>query len=448
MSEDTQAVPTTLPEPSDARFSMRAMLIATGVVSLLAAIAGKLLQYYPQDVQTRLFAMWFAWLFAVVAVTGAQFWMRRRAEALAGRTRLRLPLASSSAHPFGFTWRAVFFPIFALVFLGFATERLLDTTVPSSGLNWISGAGFQFVFSVVVAAGVVPTLLWQREVRFCEHGILWNQRMLPWNQLREHRLIGSVENTLELYAIDAPSKNPLLAVLVAPNCRDDVLRILDIAAEHASALRSVDFPVGIDQLPAFDVLQTKYTRRQLLYGFISLATGVGLILYPWLNPIGIQDFATAGIFGLYLQLILLAWTRRRTARLGGTPLVRLFARRDWYGFVANIVAALILYGIAQWLVFPPRWVLYPFALAYGFLAIRVLCYYYYTQVELRSNGIVMPGVFFWPWAAVTIGCSVEDNSERRLIFRRGLRRIVALVPAEQRGSVERVLSEKLAHVAT
>src|SRR5262245_24603473 len=108
MSEDAQAVPNTLPEPTDARFSMRAMLIATGVVSLSAAIAGKLLQHYPRDTQTKLFALWFAWLFAVVGVTGAQFWMRRRAEALAGRTQLRLPLARSSAHPFGFIWKAIF----------------------------------------------------------------------------------------------------------------------------------------------------------------------------------------------------------------------------------------------------------------------------------------------------------------------------------------------------
>src|SRR5262245_7660519 len=78
-------------EPSDARFSMRFVLIAMGCVSVVAAIAGAILQRCSEAVRVRLTVFWAIWLASMMALVAFQFVRRVRAERQAGATLLRLP---------------------------------------------------------------------------------------------------------------------------------------------------------------------------------------------------------------------------------------------------------------------------------------------------------------------------------------------------------------------
>jgi hypothetical protein len=54
----------------------------------------------------------------------------------------------------------------------------------------------------------------------------------------------------------------------------------------------------------------------------------------------------------------------------------------------------------------------------------------------------MPGILYWPWPDVRL-LQWEREPKGRLSLNRGWRRIVAIVPPEQRAAVDAVLKEKL-----
>ena len=92
MSDDAQATPSTLPEPTDARLSMRAVLIVMAVVAGVAALAGPIVRRLDSTSQVRLLLVWSIWLAAAMLWIGYLVYRRARVEKLAGRTLLRLPM--------------------------------------------------------------------------------------------------------------------------------------------------------------------------------------------------------------------------------------------------------------------------------------------------------------------------------------------------------------------
>jgi hypothetical protein len=85
MSDDARASTATLPVPTDARFSMRAILVAMAVVALIAALVGPLVRCLDSDAQIRLLILWAIWLAVAFAWIGNLARRRAQVEELAGR---------------------------------------------------------------------------------------------------------------------------------------------------------------------------------------------------------------------------------------------------------------------------------------------------------------------------------------------------------------------------
>jgi hypothetical protein len=122
--------------------------------------------------------------------------------------------------------------------------------------------------------------------------------------------------------------------------------------------------------------------------------------------------------------------------------VRLFARQNWLGFLATFACAIGIYVVVRSFLWWSAWFGYAAGFLYSWLTLRVIAYFFKTQLDLRDDCVVMPGVFQWPWSKVRLRTWDRDGSGR-LVLGRGLRRVVAQVPSSQRAVVDQLIQTRL-----
>jgi hypothetical protein len=200
--------------------------------------------------------------------------------------------------------------------------------------------------------------------------------------------------------------------------------------------------VGVGQVPLLTVFRTPHLWRHLGRVFVSMICGLGLWLLVIARPIGWREFSDALGIGFYFSIFLIIVQWRWIGRNAGPLVVRVFARRDWLGFVGSIAAAVGIYLAMDHLILPWGWLGYLAGVAYCYLAFNTLSYFFLTQLDLRKDGIVMPRAFCWPWESVQVLKWDRENTGR-LALRRGWRRVYASVPQEQRTAMDAMLRVKL-----
>lgn len=291
-------------------------------------------------------------------------------------------------------------------------------------------------------AHFAPAALWQHALKFCEKGILWDQRVLPWDELIEHQWTGARKHHLELYDIDAPANNPWEVIPVPPERKAEIEALLAKMAPQISLAWARARRVGLGQVPISSVYRARHLRRHLGHAIAGALCGAGLWLLAILRPTGMREFDEALHFGLLIVVFVAASGWRWIGRNAGPLNVRLFARRDWIGLIANVAGAIAVYLLADQLVWRWGWLGYAGGLAFWVMVFNAAAYFIWTQLDLRKNGIVIPRALYWRWANVDV---VEWDREKsgRLVFRRGYRRVFAIVPPEQREAVDALLREKL-----
>src|SRR5262249_52020741 len=153
------------------------------------------------EIRTRLTIFWAGWLAIAIGGTAIQLQRRKHAERKAGTTLLRLPMNGDGEIPHGLTLFAIgrFFGVVLLLVLGSAMVAIQTST--SAGADWLFQFGVPLVLCATSALHFAPQVLWMREVRLCEAGVLWDQKLLEWDRLIQYRWKEQGEPRLELFNV-------------------------------------------------------------------------------------------------------------------------------------------------------------------------------------------------------------------------------------------------------
>ena len=188
MTDSTQLAPASVPEATEARFTIRSLFVAMAVVAVIAALAGPIVRRLPPDSQIRQLIAWGIWLAGSVAWLGYQVRKRFEAETLAGRTLLRLPMFDErvpNVTPFRRRLNVVLAGFMTLLVMFVIGETVLIPR-PGQALNHVVFEfGWMSLFSIWWTARAVTMFWWRTSVRFGERGVLWDRRVLPVGSYRE-----------------------------------------------------------------------------------------------------------------------------------------------------------------------------------------------------------------------------------------------------------------------
>jgi hypothetical protein len=436
---DELSIDKTAPEPTEARFTIRGLFVVMTAVAVVAAIAGIVIEHFPTETRSRVLAYWALWLLAVLGFIAVQFWRRRRAEVRAGATLLRVPPTHDERRV---EWTLSFMMMaLAIAYLMYGSTDALLNSKGGSGPALIGALGIMFLISAFGITQFVPVLLWQRELRFCRGGILWAQRCLPWDEVLEHRWTGPSREKLEIFNLNA-SKDAWLRVALPGERKAEIEAIIagNVADIETAAVRTQ--AVGVGQVSIWAVFRTPHLRSHLWRVFTALSCGVALGVLVYARPTGMREFERGFQFAIVACCVLISWQWTWVGRNAGRVVVRVFARRDWIGFVVNAIGAVAVYVVADSFFWPWDWLGYPVGAVYSWFVVNVTVYFFVTQLDLRWNGVVMPRAFYWPWERITL-IDWDRQTSGRLVLRRGWRRVYATVLPEQREAVDAVLRMKL-----
>jgi hypothetical protein len=157
---------------------------------------------------------------------------------------------------------------------------------------------------------------------------------------------------------------------------------------------------------------------------------------------GIREFDGSILVGILLGSLLKAWRFRWCSKPAGALLVRLVGRRGWLGFVAIATVAAALYWIGDNFGWNSAWIGYTTGVGFGWIVVAGVQYMGLRRLDLRENGLVLSGEWYWPWSVARL-IKWRRETTGQLVIGRDWRRIVAVVPTEQREAVDAVLHEKL-----
>jgi hypothetical protein len=449
MTSESQTAATQVSEPTEARFSTRSLFIGMAVVAVLAAIVGPLVRALEPPKQVRLLATLALWLAATLACIAYQARRRFEAERMAGATLLRLPMFDpkvGTATPTRWWFHLFGCAFVSLIMLLFVSQAVLQPPGNPEPWHYLFVFGLYGSMSIWWAARTVTLFWWRSAIRFCDHGILWDGRLVRWPYIIQRRWSGTDESVLEIKGIDQRNVELGWKVPVPADRRDMVRALLEEKMPEALPAPSGPSVLELGHIPLSTAVKSPHFPKYLVGTLIRIPAFIALFVIIARNPTGVREF-DGMIFPGFLVAAFLPIVRRKFFdKDAGPPLVRITGRRGWSGLVLYAAVAAIIFwvgaylGSASFIVW--EWPFRVLGLACGSAVAVTLQYSYSKFVDLRASGISLPGELFWPWEQIRIIRWNRDDSGR-LVLARGLRRVIATVPSEQREAVDRVLNEKL-----
>jgi hypothetical protein len=336
-----------------------------------------------------------------------------------------------------------------------ATLMCLLVLVPISGMavelprrqiqvEQFASFGFMAALSIFWLGRAAAMVWWRSSIRFCATGILWDQKLLRWDHLLEHRWNEYDAGILVVRGIDQRGAEATWRIPVPPAELATVQALFDTKASLPSIppglpmthLSTIPISIAVRDANFF-----KLVGRVLL----AVAVMIGYIVLRNTFPVsdGFSGSIMLGILGTAFATM--GW--QFSVKHSGPPLVRLVARRRWLALLGFAAAATGCYYVGYSYGWMSQW--WDYALGAGFGAFAVLAFgnAWPAQIDLRENGIVKPGRLYWPWPQLHV-VTWERAGSGRLVLKRGWRWVAATVPPEQREAVDRVLKEKLATAGT
>jgi hypothetical protein len=444
MFDELPATQPILPEPTEARFSMRALFITMTVLAITAAVVSPLVRRLPPDAQIRLLAAWGIWLLAVIVFTAFQARQRYRAERLAGRTLLRMKLleerGANNKRSRGS--RSVFWMTVGVLIMLF---NVSNAAISSRG-GLVEAAMFFGVFGVLSiwwSTRVVMLLWWRNTIRFCEAGLLWDRRVMLWEYVLDQRWDESDEKVLIVQGIDQRNLDAVLKISVPADERAAVTSLLDSKVSKSTSVPQGPMIRELGSIPLSIAVRDpnffKYVGMIVL--FICAYIGAMMLFTTGFGgaPREFRDAILLVLIGIGV-LSTLRW--RFAGHQAGVPLVRLDIRLDWQRVLVFAAAAVAcLYVGSNW-GWSSVWLAYAAGVGFGWAIGGLIALFIQGRLDFRANGVVLPGIFYWPWPEVRF-IQWEREPKGRLILSHGWRRVTAKVPPEQREAVDAVLREKV-----
>jgi hypothetical protein len=432
-------LPATL-DPTAARFSLRSLLIAIAIFAVASAAGGAVLRQCSENARQRLMIFWALLLVGVITWIAIQFARRRRAERRAGPSLLQMAANSDRPNVLLVTSNILRGVLIVFLITIFSLVVALQTNSPSA-IEGLLAWGFPLLSSIGLISYTVSHCLWGGDVHLCEFGVLWDQRMMPWSDVVNCQWKGRNGDRLELYGIDADNAAPSIAIHVWSEDREAVQKILN-AKRNPSRLLLDGREIDIAKAPITSVVGKPHFRKHFWCAIVGLFSGATLVQVYFWWPAGARGFDEAMMVGVFVCIFVFGLERRWTTKRAGAPIGLLFARRGWLGFVATVLAAVTLYASSRYVIWPTDWLAYIAGICYLYLSFKTISYFFVTELQLRANGIVMPGAFFCPWRRVRV-VKWEPAHSRLVLRAGGLRTIVAHVPPPNADSIAALLNEKL-----
>jgi hypothetical protein len=189
-SDDTVAVPT------EARVSLRALLIWMAVASVVAAALGGVLRQVDGRTRFALLAATGIALLILTAAIGIIGWQRRRAERRAGQVLLELVRHSYFMprwpRAMAIFWGVTLVALSLAAWVTYPYFLMTEAHGPQTPAAFWPGLISVFLNAlilvpqlfIVVGLGIAM-IWWSGNVRFCEQGIIDRHRFIPWYQIGE-----------------------------------------------------------------------------------------------------------------------------------------------------------------------------------------------------------------------------------------------------------------------
>lgn len=429
------------PEPTDVRFSTRALLIVTVAVALAASALGPYFRGLAPDKRAPVAAMWgVCWLFVLTWV-GYHGRTRYQLERQAGRTILALSPRGRwirNARPWltilgGSLWVGL-----GLYYLVMAPE---DFDRPQGFRSQMFSIVFRGLFSAMIITLGIVTIWWNQKVQLREHGVLRGLRLLRWSHITDRRWLGG---GLFLEGVDQRHHDTRLAMNVPALQRGTVDALL--AEKLPARFRpTVGELPGVEAMPvALPAIQIT-PKHELTVRRVTAVIAMYVVIFvimlfrPWGAPP--REFNIGAGIGCFGAIAALMFQQRRTGG-AGAPIVRLATRIDWPWVTGATFVSLCCYYANQHLPFATPLVAAALGFGCGLGIFTIFGMIVRDKVDLCENGLVIAGWAVWPWSEIRL-TKWNREGNGRLILHRGWRRVVATVSPKQREAVGAVLREKL-----
>ncbi len=432
------------PEPTDARFSLRLLLIAMAVVALIAALVGPAVRRLPAETQFRLLVAWGLWLAVCVIWIGYQAKRRFDAERLAGQTLLRLPMFDERV---GAMWpirrgfniaAASLLTLFAL----FISSAMIVNTRPGG----ITAQFFPFAMmsfgSIAWIYRVVAMLWWRNNIRFSTAGILWDQQVLLWDHVVDTRWDPLDPMILEVKGIDQHNLDRKWKIPVPPERRGDVQAVLDqsIVTHPSLPVGSLAYELG--RIPISEAIRHPQLLRYIRSIGLGIVSFVAAFYFMRNGLTGIAEFDHSVFWGFIFSGLTASWRWRRIGKDAGCPIVRLSGWRGWQRLVPIVALAAAFYYLGNTVSWSVPGLAYVAGICFGCVVGSGITSNL-RSFDLRENGVVLQGELYWPWKTVKV-FKWDRDGNGRLVLSRGWHRVIATVPREQRNAVDALLANKIA----
>lgn len=435
-------------EPTDVRFSIRGILIATVPVAILATIVGAIFRRMNALEQTRMAVLGMGWLLAVAAWVGYQARRRYLLERVAGHKLFELATLSKlfpRVHWHAAIWRGFGRAAMGLLFLSVCIAPLV--VLPSRqgstpGYFWL----IYLVASVVLAAQGIVTIWWRDSMQLRTNGALQGAQFIDWDQVVRISWSDDKRPILTIEGIEHRGSDAIFqAVATGPEQKSAVDRLLQEKVGSATSIP--DVAGRRDRSPTITpVLKTRISFSTPLADYIRTFLYVALFGYLLIALANVHLDVPATIVGIACCWLYFHWLANRM-RGAGKLLARLSARRSWGEIALSILLLVALHWFAAWFSWQVAWAPYFSGFAFGgawYWALKCVTLAY---LDLNSNGATHQGQFYWPWPTVRL-ITWAPSRTGRLVLGRRFQRVVAYVPPEQREAVDGILREKMIPLGT
>jgi hypothetical protein len=445
MSGELQRGPETLAEPTEARFTIRALFIAMAIVAILAALVGPIVRHLSAEVQTRLLLLWGGWSLVAVAWLGYLAFQRRESERLAGNTLLRLPMFDEQlpyAGPYRRRLNIALMGLFTLFMIfGMSESAVVPPSVPFSPYV-LFNFGFMGIWCVWWISRVVTSFWWRKEVRFAERGILWDRRVMFWDHVTKWCWDTNRPDFVEVSGIDQHQRDMSLKILVPTEHRSALATLIENRIVEKPNVPIVDPYARFKRESLTPAERDARITKNLVRSLPAIAFVLVAIWFFHAGLSGIREFDESIVFGLLLTPIgqpLLRWRRVSQA---GPPIIRLTTGARWLPALVLAGAAYGVYCAARTWGPTSASIGYMGGFLFGALVGAVPNVFTSRSFDLRSNGVFIAGDL-WPWTATRL--LRWDHARGKLVIGNRWRRIRANVRPALRDAVDEVLREKLGH---
>lgn len=193
---------TAVTEPTDVRFSMRSILLATLVIAIAAALIGPELRGIPAEDLGRTALLW-GLFFSIVLFQIVRFARKRyRLEKAAGRILVASHWRGTYT---GHSWTFGAFLVGGIVIsIGISCLVMASQALRSNLVEMLIPVAAATAFAGVCVSNGVVLIWWHRTAQFRENGFLYGLRLLPWSNVANYKLAFC---TLKLSGVDTQNAN-------------------------------------------------------------------------------------------------------------------------------------------------------------------------------------------------------------------------------------------------